>query len=437
MVSQRKYALVLCANIKTPVPEQAIPPLRSLIQQPYFTRIWPLQEIALARRCIILVGAVSPLDIRLVFLMPNPTLRRQYLGVRDFAELVSLRQQYERVTALHRQLLGYFESRRENPNTNPRPKIPPLVSEILLHARSHQASEPRDKVFALYGILQRLQAHLEAPNYPRPTEDIYSEASAAAIYGDQSLRVFEGLTGVSSLELPGWSPDWSDHQHITKVAEWTDYKASGSSEAQPSIQGRELLIRGLLVDVVCQEHISFVATSFLGEGNTLAENLAEPLRDPSIVPVEAYLNLLEMLFLGIWENEDVRSPRDYAHWTWVQNDAKRRTAKKTVCRLIVYRNDKEFTEGVIKRSFILHADLCRRLDRKKLFQTRDGRLGIASRSIKSGDSIVLLQGCNLPMVVHPEGTKWKLIAPAYLPADGIMEGNLWKPDGPLSCFSFV
>ncbi|CAN9214434.1 unnamed protein product [Alternaria alternata] len=427
------------------VPKQDIPPLRSLIQLPYFTRIWPLQEIALARSCIILVDvATTIVDIRSMFLMPHPASRRRKPGARDFPELVSLRKQYERVTTLHRRLLGYFESCRESsahPNANSRPIIRPLISEILLHGRSHQASEPRDKVFALYGILQRLQAHLEAPNYLRPIEDIYLEASAAAIYEDQSLRVFEGLTGVSSLKspslkLPSWSPDWSDDQHITKVAEWTDHNASGSSEAQPTIRGRELLARGLFIDLVYREHVAFETTSSLLKANTLAESLVGPLRDPSNLPVEQYLDLLETLFLSIWRDEDLRIPTDNAHWTWVNNDAKKR-AKQTVCNLIGYRNDGEFTAGFIKRSVILHAGLCHSLDRKKLFRTQKGRLGIASRNIQIGDSIVLLEGCNLPMVVRPEGDKWKLVAPAYIPVDGIMDGNLWKPDDPLETFTFI
>ena len=345
--------------------------------------------------------------------------------------------EYERVTTLHRRLLGYFQSRSHDSNADTTPSRSPSISEVLLHARSHQASEPRDKVFALYGMLWRLQAHLEAPNYLRSVEDIYLEASVAAIRGDQSLRVLEGLTGISSFELPSWSPDWSDHQHITKIAEWTDHKASGSSEAQPCIRERELLIDGLLVDVVYQEYTAFADTSFLVKAETLAERLTEPLCDLSNVSEEQYLELLEKVFVDVWGDVDERSPRDYVHWKLLQNDAEKRTEKKAVCRLIGYRIDKEYAEGVIKHTPILRANLCRRLDRKKLFQTRNGRFGIASKSIKSGDSIVLLQGCNLPMIVRPEGNKWRLIAPAYLSADGIMDGKLWKPDGPFESFTFT
>lgn len=407
-----------------------------------------------------LIDAMDIVDISSVLLMPysESQRRRQFSTVipgeyrwmvssgveherrgdyRDDPEVTSARLEYERLTTLHRRLLGFFQSSLDNSNASPRLSTSSLISEVLLHARDHQASEPRDKVFALYGILQRFGAHLEAPNYLRPIEDIYLEASVVATQTDRSLRVFEGLTGESKFNLPSWSPDWSNHQHITNVAEWTDHKASGSSETQFSILGRELVAYGLLVDVVCQEHIAFAETSFLVKADTLAESLIEPLRDPSNVPTERYLDLLEKMFLNIWGKSHVRSPRDYAHWMWVQSDAEKRNDKRTVCRLIGYRYDGEPTEAVIKHSALLHAYLCHRLDRKKLFQTRDGRLGIASRSIRTGDSIVLLQGCNLPMVVRPEGNKWKLVAPAYITADGIMDGKLWKSTGPLQSFSFT
>lgn len=355
----------------------------------------------------------------------------------DMAELISIRLEYQRVTTLHRRLLELFQSNSNYSNAGPGLSTPPSISEVLLHARSHQASESRDKVFALYGILQRLQAYLQPPNYLRSVEDIYSEASTAAICMDRSLRVFEGLTGVFKYDLPSWSPDWLDHDHITKVAEWNDYKASGSSEAQFSIQGRQLLAHGLRIDVVCQEHITFAPTSSLIEADTLAKSLTEPLRDLSDVTEGQYLDLLGKLFLDIWGDVQIRYPREYAHQIWVQNDAEKTTDKKAVCRLIGYRSQTDTAKGVIKHCTILHAGTCRRLDRKKLFQTRGGRLGIASRSIKSGDSIVLLQGCNLPMVVRPEGTEWKVIAPAYVPADGIMDGKLWNPNSPFQSFSFI
>ncbi|KAF7679744.1 hypothetical protein GT037_001395 [Alternaria burnsii] len=430
-----RLGILLDSGLRIDV-EECIPFLRPLIQQPYFTRIWPLQEIALAQRCIILIGQHTIVDIRSVFLMPH-----SHWWVRhnhpDNVELTSIRLEYRRVTTLHRRLLELFQSSLNNSNAGPGPSIPPSISEVLLHARSHQASEPRDKVFALYGILQRLEVYLEPPNYLRSVEDIYLEVSTAAICMDRSFRVFEGLTGCFTYDLPSWSPDWSDHDHITKVAEWNDYKASGSSEAQFSVHGRQLLAHGLRIDVVCQEHVTLATTSFLIEADTLAKSLAEPLRNLSNVMKGQYLDLLGKLFLDIWGDLQTRYTRDYAHRTWVQNDAEKTTDKNAVCRLIGYRSQTDTAKGVIKHCTILHAGACRKLDRKKLFQTRDGRLGIASEAVKSGDSIVLLQGCNLPMVVRPEGTKWKLIAPAYLPADGIMDGKLWRSDGPLGCFSFV
>jgi hypothetical protein len=422
-----------------------LPQLRSLIQKPYFTRIWPLQEIALAQSCIILVGERTVahsdvVDIRSVFLMPCSISKHRSWYGHEPAEVASVRLEYERVTTLHRRLLGFFQSRLDDPNATLEPVTPPPISEVLLHARSHQASEPRDKVFALYGIFQRLQAYLQAPDYLRAVDSIYLEASSSAVQTDRSLHIFEGLTGVSrcDLQLPSWSPDWSDHQHITRVAEWKNHKASGLSEAQPCIQGQELSACGLLVDAVYREHITFAATPLLVEANTLTEKLAEPLHTRNDVPVHQYLGLLESLFLDTWKEERVPlNLRQDIHRKQMESEAKGGKQRSMLLGLLGRRVDQHSTEGFLKDSFTLHRGLCYTLDRKKLFETRDGRLGIASRSIEIGDSIVLLQGCNLPMVIRPAGNKWKLVAPAYLPADGIMDGKLWKPDGPLSCFSFV
>jgi hypothetical protein len=60
------------------------------------------------------------------------------------------------------------------------------------------------------------------------------------------------------------------------------------------------------------------------------------------------------------------------------------------------------------------------LDRKIMFKTETGYLGIASRAVRNDDHIVCFQGVSLPMLVRRVGTNWRLIAPAYI-HDGMPE----------------
>jgi hypothetical protein len=420
-------AFVLATNVVAPVREMDALGLRGLIERPYFTRVWPLQEIALARSCCILMGTRTELDIRAVLLMPHEerVISKPSTPLGPIA--VAVRTQYEQVTSLHRQLLKLSQQRSGSS---------PSVSIVLLGARSLQATEPRDKVFALHGLLQRWNASLESPDYTKSIREIYVNTAAAAISIEGSLRILGGLTGSSNLNLPSWCPDWSDHQHITEVAEWQNHKATGQSKPQFGIKKPELSITGSVVDLVCEEHFTFPPTSILYEGNNLTETLSDHFDSPSSIPTHCYEILFYNFSLAIWKNVDIKVlGTEVNYLNFVRRDFERKIesenfvgrARSAFYNMITSERRNPGLKKLPHKGWPhLHAGLCRRLDRKKLFQTQHGRLGIASSEIKVGDSILLLQGCNLPMVARADGENWRLIAPAYIQQDGMMDGKLWE-----------
>jgi hypothetical protein len=420
-------AFILATNVVAPVRETHALRLRSLIERPYFTRIWPLQEIALARSCCILIRTSTELDIRAVLLMPHEERGTFEPGPPLGPLAVAVRTQYEQVTSLHRQLLALSQQR---------PSSSPSVSIVLLGARSLQATEPRDKVFALHGLLQRLNASLESPDYTKSIWEIYVNTAAAAISIDGSLRILGGLTGSSNLNLPSWCPDWSDHQHITEVAEWQNHKATGESKPQFGIKKLELSITGSVVDLVCEEHFTFPPTSILHEGNNLTETLSDHFDSPGSIPIHCYEILLHSFSLDIWKNVDIKVLGiEINYFNFIRRDSEGMMESKNFvgrARSAFYKliTSERWNPrpGKLPHQYwpYLHAGLCRRLDRKKLFRTQHGRLGIASPETKVGDSILLLQGCNLPMVARADGENWRLIAPAYIQQDGMMDGKLWE-----------
>ncbi|KAH6644896.1 heterokaryon incompatibility protein-domain-containing protein [Boeremia exigua] len=100
---------ILASGFHHRLSEEQVCHLRSLIERPYFTRMWPLQEIALARSCCILISANEELNIRSVLLLPCEGWRSQDdWPLRSRAAAV--RSQYERVIFLHRQLVTIFQS---------------------------------------------------------------------------------------------------------------------------------------------------------------------------------------------------------------------------------------------------------------------------------------------------------------------------------------
>ncbi|KAJ3541188.1 hypothetical protein NM208_g4725 [Fusarium decemcellulare] len=59
---------------------------------------------------------------------------------------------------------------------------------------------------------------------------------------------------------------------------------------------------------------------------------------------------------------------------------------------------------------------------RRLFGTRDGRMGLGTPAAKVGDSIAILDGCNTPMVLRRSGKYWVIVGECYV--HGIMYGEV-------------
>ena len=59
---------------------------------------------------------------------------------------------------------------------------------------------------------------------------------------------------------------------------------------------------------------------------------------------------------------------------------------------------------------------------RRLFGTKDGRMGLGSAAARTGDSIVIMRGCNTPMILRKSGENWTLVGECYV--DGIMYGEV-------------
>lgn len=97
------------------------------------------------------------------------------------------------------------------------------------------------------------------------------------------------------------------------------------------------------------------------------------------------------------------------------------------------------TKNRVKSAMVsFHKMMRELLDRKRMFKSPQGRLGMGSQSLRSGHKIALFSGCNLPMVVSEvkDGDKWRFICPAYL--EGAMHNsNAWSLAKSYDKFAFI
>jgi hypothetical protein len=70
-----------------------------------------------------------------------------------------------------------------------------------------------------------------------------------------------------------------------------------------------------------------------------------------------------------------------------------------------------------------------RCARKRIFARKGGYIGLGPADAQIGDVVVILVGCNVPVILRPSSNQWRFVGESYVA--GIMDGELIPPDGSL------
>jgi hypothetical protein len=169
-----------------------------LCDRPWFDRKWTVQEYVLARDACFQCGG-QILQAHKLFTALEDILRHR------FERRITSENQF-----LSRSYLAYhdiFDSVRQAFQLNESINNFSLL-EIMERGRYLSATEPKDAVFALYGILQRIEVNIIPPDYSKSVEQVYAEVTKTVILFDKSLRMLVGTGEDSSRSnLPSWGPN--------------------------------------------------------------------------------------------------------------------------------------------------------------------------------------------------------------------------------------
>ena len=153
------------------------------LNRPWFWRVWTTQEARVAKNAIVDFGCHSE-----VLAIVNSVLSLHLS--RD----------------VNHNLAGHFEEACRLPGLSVRLDefntwnwdYSKSLLSILLSARRHQATDPRDKVYGILGLVfnlsdQDLQGSLIKPDYTKTKERVYRDAAIFSILQSQSLRTIQAV----------------------------------------------------------------------------------------------------------------------------------------------------------------------------------------------------------------------------------------------------
>ncbi|KAI1103444.1 HET-domain-containing protein [Jackrogersella minutella] len=409
-----------------------------IVKRLWFTRVWVVQELALATKATVFCGDSS-------------------IGWPDLMAAITAQDYLNLWLADHERNAYVFilERARQEWNAGVRRSL----LSILFRYRILDSTDPRDKIFGLNALTKSETSRVRAlqPNYNVDTTELYISVAKEILKYSTDLNLFSvprRLSGNGPRNLPSWVPDWTNTRLTAPLglANYSDineiaFSASGSSTPQIEYGGVSLASLG--VHGRCVDRIAAVGTvlrleylprtdyhgvrlpkcAFVlddwarvaGLGKMESYVTGEPMRDAfvqtlatestneSIETLRQQLDILErnatiVKWLGFL-------PRHLPDWL----------ADKAVylahAVLFYRRNDQMTLDFRINLSSL--AD-------RRVFGTDKGYIGLGSALVEAGDEIAVVKGAKVPLVLRANESQWTLQGDCFV--KGIMKGEAYRED---------
>ena len=203
--------------------------------QAWFSRVWIIQEIALARGALVQCGSyqIPWEDLVAAGRVLVTHHLTSALGI-DPSPIMAM-QTYREATLNGEEL---------------------TLLELMHVSRSNRSTDPRDKIYGVLGIAADIGAHHIDPDYELSVEDVYRNLALSFIDKENNvdfLSAVEDYKWRVHQALPSWVPDWTAHPRSTSFLSQPQrwhFAASGDSLPQISSSGSILRIRGKILDTI-------------------------------------------------------------------------------------------------------------------------------------------------------------------------------------------
>ncbi|KAJ4328982.1 hypothetical protein N0V84_000553 [Fusarium piperis] len=398
--------------------------LRSLVTQPWWYRMWTVQEAVLPADPTVQYGA-----IKLSWMVFSQAVDNMFghfqrrccnMKVRnDLAEEPPLVTFYNKVTAVDR--------RRSDP-------LP--LNTLLSRFRDRKASDPRDMIYGVLGLAhdEAATAGIEA-DYTIETVQLYAQTARKLIQLHGDLRPFMQVyhfQGDRLHGLPSWTPDYSlggdwEYYSIALLYVQDCWNPVDLALFKPPVSDNplELDVSGILFDDIIA----------VGDAVT-------PCPRKQIMEVfDKWISLVQSL--GYWSSRYPTDEGTYEDNMWM-----------ILCRGLIWLESHDYRMATHQDRQLVEEEIPTIPDRRpvnidlqllyyqRFFITRRGYLGLASPNIQVGDTVHILVGGNTPFVLRRSGgepgglnNSFSLVSAAFV--HGIMQGGLLPKEDELESFTLV
>ncbi|KIJ63509.1 hypothetical protein HYDPIDRAFT_112934 [Hydnomerulius pinastri MD-312] len=396
--------------------------LLRLFRRPWFSRTWVIQEHGLAKTAVAMFG-----DEVILF---------HYIGTaalilrRCFKEhLVPLELKQTVDMVWHLYLMFSPEVKFRN------------FAHLIDNTRPFQATDPRDKIYALleheHARSQSGEAIVE-PDYRKTTLEVYREAAVKLIQHGQSIDILSAVqhdpdASLVDPDFPSWVPRFDNYFGSRVLGRYTsNHLASGNnpfpSELIPQdCESNVLKVRGIFFDTICSHTHTLRATSFdLTDVHSTFDNPVSAIWAAGKLGTTTATypsgDTMKKAFVStLTAGGALSSEQDFsAYWLRIF-EAGFDPDECTAFERQYHHSLRQLAEGGSWMRFQdTISEICNA--RKFLFTSR-GYFGLGPGAAQLDDQIVVLFGVDVPMLVRKrEDGKYTLVGECYV--HGIMAGKV-------------
>jgi hypothetical protein len=351
-----------------------------IFRQSWFQRVWVLQEVWRAQRVLVCCGS-STLSLEAI-IQANYCINLRRL--RD-----------DHTTVLPSIWSILFSLGRSSPiHCTPVPKI--NILQVVLAGLDLQATDPRDKIFALLGFgtetyqVSTLPAEIR-PNYTKSASQVYAEFTRWWIMHYRSLRI---LSGVHTIH----GRTWQDLSSPNETLE-TEFDLSLPPSWSLWHQGRSEWIHATLgLDDLCP----YRATSDHKVDVELIRNLKDPFR--LALRGHATGRISSITKMRYPENPSVESRKVYESIFDPGSSMSIWTGSAYHVTHLVDRHNHPIE--MVRDHYIAHWGSQRPnylpCHNESFFKTDNGAEGLCPFGTRVGDVVAVLYGGNVPYILRPK-----------------------------------
>lgn len=453
----------------------------ALLSRSWWTRIWVVQELVLAQKVQIQCGRTT-LDWGYFCLLVDASIKLPFFPatttyIDQFRSLRSIRDAYHEERKAFSMAIHETDSRPELDHNTPVKQLSHGVRlyhtkgtdllSLVYNLRSRHSTEPRDKVFAFLGLSSDAHLHLVDPDYRRPKSFLSID------FARQHIHHYRTLSMVALAEcaqqrspkrphpkvyrtyVPSWCPDFMSTENVSAGLGWRPfwtglpgsglehgYAAGGglpiaipaaeaspkptkvASYAKPRYDGydgdgdyddhHEEFQYGMRVQVVCNLQSTVSEDGRLDDmGELVAETMAQLNQDAR--PLK-WRQMAEKAFRH--QQADKEGSSGGNDLTTDQIFHLTLTAGR-------YSTSPSPGGGPSRGGYTRARNSA--CAGRRLFVTRDGRLGLGPEELRAGDELHVVLGIQVPVILRPlefGGWLYRYVGQAYVQGLMVYDGNL-------------